>query len=253
MIRLPHLETNITTYCQNRCVGCNHLIPLQQGKHANTETIRRDMIAFGKIAHADIWAALGGEPLLHPAIDEVLEIAHESAIADRIEVITNGMRIYSTSTAFWTLTDILTVSVYPGKLDNDKLDFIKRMAASYQVELHIKYVQNEPFTAPLSSDHTALQSRARFRGCWYKTYCHVLDNGYFYRCCEMPFLAPLMMGKPAGFDGLNIHTASEADLAAYINQSTIPESCAICGGHGGEFIPYAQETDPAEWIRKSTK
>ena len=252
MIRLPHLETNVTTYCQNRCVGCNHLIPLQKGRHANTEQIRKDLAAFAKIAHADVYALLGGEPLLHPELDEILEIAHESGACDKVEVITNGERIYSTSTAFRTLTDILTVSVYP-QLDRKKLDFIRRMCTTYNVQLDIKDVREWRFTAPLADDTSASTAAGRYQQCWYKTYCHVLDNGYFYCCCEMPFIGPLLMNKRTGFDGLDIHTASEADLAAYLQQAETPESCRLCGGHGGPVLEYGQESDPVEWIRKSKK
>jgi hypothetical protein len=79
MIHLPHLETNVTVACENRCIACNHFVPLQVGRFkssmVNPADFATDLFHFGRLAHADAWAAIGGEPTLHPGLVDILRIA----------------------------------------------------------------------------------------------------------------------------------------------------------------------------------
>lgn len=253
MIHLPHLETNLTTVCQNRCVGCNHFIALQSpGTHADVEVIERDLAALSQVAHTKIYTLIGGEPTLHPRLLDALNIAHQSGIADRVEIITNGQSIERLKKHHWALIDILTVSVYPGKLDSSKLDEIRRKCVSFGIELNIKDIASDPFTAPLAShEATEDEARQRYKDCWYKTYTYVVDTGYFYRCCEMPFLGPVVMGEARGFDGLPLDGITENSLLAYIAQKWPPKSCYVCGGHNGPRLVWGEEHDKKRWLERS--
>lgn len=249
MIQLPHLETNITTACQNCCVGCNHFNPIQEPSFLAPEVIEKDLEKLSKIVHVKRYALLGGEPLLHPQLVKILHIAKASGIADKIEVITNGMKIRDMSPHFWKAVEFLTVSHYEGKLSNDDLNFIFDKAEENGIELEIKKGEFTGLMYKHKSDSdTAMR---RFIHCWYKTYSFVMDNGYFYRCCTSPFIPELILGLPKETDGIALEGLTEAQLDHFINQTeSIPQSCKVCASNTGKNIGW-KETTREFWLEDS--
>ena len=90
MLIIEHVETNVTLACQNTCVGCNHFAPIQTAQPITVAQLAHDLSALGKVARVNRWAAIGGEPTLHPQIGELLKAARESGTVGIIEVWTNG-------------------------------------------------------------------------------------------------------------------------------------------------------------------
>lgn len=248
MISLPHLETNVTTACQNRCVGCNHFIALQKPMVADPAIIAMDLAALSKVAHVDRYALLGGEPLLHPDIVEIMRIAHASGMCDRVEVITNGIALHKMGEDFWKELDYLTLSLYPNTPE-ESVELAQQKATEHNFALEIKNITCQPFTYPLTSGGDVAE---RYKSCWYRTYCFTVDDGYFYRCCMAPFIPEVILGLPKETDGIALEGLTEKALQEYINSPVIPESCYVCAGHGSPMLAWSQESNPAEWIRKST-
>lgn len=261
MIRLPHLETNVTIACQLRCVGCNHFVAPQVYRFKESMiapvVLERDLRNFGRVAHADAWAAIGGEPTLHPKLPVLLQIAAESGVADVIEVWTNGIEIREQPADFWRWLSRLVVSVYPEKLTDDDLAWIAAKCGGEAVELVIKDERRHPnFTRllePEPTDDGATQRK--WHACWFKTYSRVLDNGWFYRCCTSPFIARVLYGMPEGTDALRVNESlTEADLHRFLGQQRFMESCRPCAGRNTESavpLPWREVRDPAEWLRAS--
>jgi GTP 3',8-cyclase len=252
-ILLPHLETNVTLACQNRCWGCNHFVPLHRNAHpVQAESMANDLAQLGRVAHAKRYALLGGEPLLHPHLLELLDVAKSSGIADQVEVITNGQRLRLVDRGFWTRVDYLTVSVYPGKLTDEDIVWIRMTCKANGVQLEVKdarstnYFNAVLYKTPLDDDGAAKQ----YRQCWYRTYTHVIDNGVFYRCCTAPFIAPLILGLPAGSDGIRVDGLTVDGLRDYLTSGTTPAACKVCGAHNGPSQPW-HETSREDWLNQS--
>lgn len=260
MIWLPHLETNVTVACQKRCVACNHFVPLQVRRFKQSmippEVLARDLRNFGRIAHTGAWAAIGGEPLLHPELPELLRIAKRSGVADVIEVWTNGLAMEDRSCGFLAHTDRLVVSVYPGFPDGLLID-IKACTLEMGVELVVKDERSQPnFTQLLVPEGDTRETiQRRYEQCWFKTYSRVLDFGYFYRCCTSPFIPPLLMGLSWGFDGLWIdEETTEADLNRFLANPQYMPSCVRCAGRETPEavpVPWREVPVPHEWIEAS--
>jgi GTP 3',8-cyclase len=261
MIRLPHLETNVTVACQNRCVACNHFVPLQlrrfKASIIEPAVLEVDLGNMARLAHAGGWAAIGGEPTLHPELPALLRIARRSRVADRIEVWTNGQELQQLPAAFWQQTDVLVVSAYPGKVTEDELVWLRARAAETGTEFVLKDERAAPnFTRllrPPGDWHATVQHR--YNACWFKTYSRVIDNGYFYRCCTSPFIAPLLLDLPWGFDGLRIdRRTSEAELQRFLDAPQYMPSCTRCAGRNtAEATPIAWREVPAPqaWLEAS--
>src|SRR5262249_42635386 len=127
VIRLPHLETDITQACQLSCVACNHAVPLWRKHGPWTATpwgVGADLERLSRIAHANVWAALGGEPLLNKHLAEIVNVAIGTGIADEYEVWTNGLSVarqHQNDPRVFELIDRLVVSRYPGILTDEQV------------------------------------------------------------------------------------------------------------------------------------
>lgn len=249
MITLSHLETNVTTACQNACVSCNHFIPIQRGGYVSPEQVKRDLTAFAKVAHTPRYALIGGEPLLHKKLLEIADIARASGIADELEVWTNGIKLAAQGDEFWQAFDRVVLTVYPNHpLD---MDAIKRAADKNKTELEVKDGPRY-FTRLLDRDMAhELQAARRYQACWYRTFTHVLDNGYFYRCCTSPYIPKLLLGLPEGTDGLAVKGITEEKLRAFLSESGPMKSCYRCAGHNAEHINWREERK--NWLEESAK
>jgi len=261
MIRLPHLETNVTIACQHRCIACNHFVPLQTHRFKESMldpgTLARDLTHFGRVAHVDAWAAIGGEPLLHPELVDLLAIARASGVADSIEVWTNGRLVLKMAPEFWDVTDVLVVSAYPGTLSDVEIAAIQLVCEGNGTDLIVKDERKFPnFTRLLErAPSDAKTTLEKYRACWFKTHSRVLDDGYFYKCCTSPFVGPLLQGRPKGADGIKVDEhLTAAAMLAYLHDEKPLEGCTLCAGrHTASSLPIAwrEISDPTEWIKAS--
>ena len=248
MIHLEKFETNITSTCTNRCICCDHYSPLQEAWFVDPEKLEADLRAASRLLHAGDYRLIGGEPTLHPQILEILDIARASRVADTVSVWTNGMRLEKMAQAFWKKVDGIAVTVYP-KLGNERLDWIKERCEEACVSLRI--VQHPHFNRTFSqgemSQAEALEMYAR---CIYRS-CNEYDNGWFYHCNNARFISSLVMGMEEGTDGINLHTASEEEFRAYLEDKTHPfESCKRCVQT--KLIPVEwREVGRSDWYEES--
>lgn len=259
MISLPHLETNITQSCQNRCVGCNHFVPMtvREFKSSMLEPaeLERDLGIFSKLVRVEGYAMIGGEPTLHPGLADLLYVAKRSGIADVLEVWTNGQEITG-GEQWWAYVEKLVVSRYPGKLSDEELGQIQRWCDERRVALRVIDEGAVPnFSRLLEPTPTDPETtRRKFGVCFFKGYSRVLDRGYFFRCCTSPYIPRLIQGRSFGDDGLRIDEATtEEDIHRFLGQSEPMEACRDCAGREvrGEPLAWREVRDPEEWRKAS--
>jgi cyclic pyranopterin phosphate synthase len=264
MIHLPHLETNVTAACQNRCVACNHFVPMQVAQFKlsmiSQQQMKRDLEIFARFVHVSAYGMLGGEPTLHPELPELIYIAEMSGIADKIELWTNGQTLHQQRPAFWKVMrgKTIVMSVYPGKMTDEHIASLVELCTLEGVELHVKDERRYPnFTQLLKDkDSGPAETQATYNACWFKTFSRVLDNGYFYRCCTSPYIPKLLQGRPEGSDGLRVdESLTEAAIQSFLDQPTAMASCTICAGRNTPSafpIPWSEIKDPAAWLKASS-
>lgn len=257
MIRIPHLETDITQACQLSCVGCNHSVPLWRAHgpwFATPEQVRSDLNHLSTIVHADRWGALGGEPLLHHKLVELLTIARASGVADTYEVWTNGLMLRRQKPEFWQAFDILVLSAYPGKITDAEIDWISKKCQDEGVVLEVKDERRFPnFRTMLEPEPTApAPTAAKFAGCFFRHFSRVANYGFFFTCCCAPHLPMLVQGRQFGDDGVRIAGLTEEGLLAYLQRSDPLGACAICAGRDTAVsIPWSEIRDPQRWLAAS--
>lgn len=247
MIFFPQLETNITTYCQNRCVSCNHIIPLvEKPQHLDPSVIERDLTAMAKICHARDYSLVGGEPTSHPQIMDIISIVKRSGIATSLVMYTNGQSLRHLPDAFYQELDRLIVTPY--KLHQEDVIYISEKCATYGLPLEW---HSTNFTRSFYKQrHNIEYATALYRSCWFRFNRNVIDNGHFYRCCTSPFIPFYLLGQTHEADGLPIDGITEERLNAYINQAETPEICYVCGSNNSQAIGW-RETTREKWLEES--
>lgn len=257
MIQIPHLETDITQACQLSCVGCNHSVPLWRSRKggpwaADPRQVERDLRNLSRVVHADRWGALGGEPLLHHNLIDILKIARDSGIADRTEVWSNGILLPRQPREFWRSFDVLVLSVYPGKHTDATIEWIKAKSGAEGVELVIKDERAHPNFKTMLEPHedtNPAYTRAKFAGCFFRWFSRVANFGHFFTCCCGPHLPMLVQGQEFGTDGIPItDTITEEEVAAYLTRTEPLGACKVCAGRDtARPIKWHEEKDPARW------
>jgi len=223
----------------------------------SVEQLERDLDIFSRVCHVDAYAMIGGEPTLHPQIVDLLEVARDSGIADCLEVWTNGMRLLARlpeDNKFWQSFDRLILSRYPGKLTNQEVSNIANVCGRSQVEIRLIDETQHPNWTQLLDPVSANDSYAqeKYDKCWFRTYCYVLDNGYFGRCCTSPFIPKLIQRREFGDDMLRVNEhLTEEELRAYLDQAHFMESCRVCAGRetpSSVPVEWREERDPDKWL-----
>lgn len=248
MIIRPHGETNVTLACQNKCVACNHFIPVQNAWFVEPKDFQGDLEVASKIVHFERYNLVGGEPMLHPRLMELLHILKGSGIADTIEITSNGQAIEKMPDEFFQILDELIITPY--KLTDRQVQYTKDKCAEFDLALQWHPVI---FTeVAYSRKANEADAHRRYKNCWYNVNRHVIDGGYFYRCCTAPFIPEIMLGLNKEHDGIALEGLTEQRLAEYLAQDETPAACYVCASNCGQRLEW-REVSRKDWFKESIK
>lgn len=125
------IEINLVSHCNLNCAGCTHYSPIAPNSFLSIEDFKTTMGYLKKIRKAySVFRLLGGEPLMHPDILEILKIAGEELKGKRVELYTNGILLAVEKQRGFveSLAEIcrkyeinIYITEYPVNVDYDKL------------------------------------------------------------------------------------------------------------------------------------
>jgi hypothetical protein len=206
-----------------------------------------DLTALARSYHAKTLRLLGGEPLMHPNIVDVMMAARESHVTDRIEIATNGLLLPRMDRRFWEAVDSVKVSLYPGRtLRHEQLDACLELGRRHGVT--VRYRRYEAFQESYSeqgTDDPALVKRI-YVTCnhVHRWRCHTVADGWFYKCAQS-YMMP--RGRSLGLettyrDGIKIDDSPEFRdrLLSYLTSSEPLSACRNCLGSAGKYIEHEQ-------------
>lgn len=190
--RLSYLVLNILDHCNLNCKGCDHFSPIAKERFCNTETVIRDLYRLSDIMKSGIEriGIMGGEPLLHPGLIEIVYNARKAFRDSRIQVDTNGILLEEMPDEFWTClrdNDVEIVQTkYPIKLNFEKIETIckdKGVQHLYygNTEDVVKTSYKIPFDIKGEQD-----INNSFSKCFHANYCVTLMDGKIYPCTVAP-------------------------------------------------------------------
>lgn len=251
-IFIPQLEVNLIDACNLNCKGCTHYANLFV--HDKTtypiENFRRDVKKISEIADVLSFHLLGGEPLLIKNLDEYIEVSRHFLPNARLELVTNGLLIPTSSQkildAIKSNNVIVSISGYKPTMQN--IDKIKSVLESNNI-LHFVSREVEDFSVFLSLHGNNNTNKSR-NACA-NDVCRFLRNGKIYKCpCDA-----LSYKFAERFNLKNFPAPTSADIYAQ-NFSSIFDSldgavemCHWCSEQNRK-IAWEQKNNPelSDWL-----
>lgn len=141
---LNYLETNVVDYCDLNCKGCAHFSNLcTDHVHLNLEEYKNDLTLLCQNFKVYCFRLLGGEPLLHPNLEDIIKITRYYLPSSRLYLVTNGLKIqylnHHVLDVFRVNKIIITISVYENNLN--QIDNIIKILK----ENNIMYLLNDDY------------------------------------------------------------------------------------------------------------
>jgi GTP 3',8-cyclase len=242
-IEPPHgCELDVVDHCNLACLDCNHGSPAMTRRFVDPDRVFRDFSNLAKVYRPKAVKVLGGEPLLHPNLIEVIGALRRSGICEHVQVVTNGLLLPRMPEEFWDVISELEISIYPeSRIDDAALCHWQDLALEHGVRLRVFGFDHFRLTFAMRGfEDPALVTRV-YRNCklahvWG---CHSVRDGYLYRCPQSNCL-PILLGWPTEehtVDGIEIRDSPGfmADLYRFLGSQEPLQSCRHCLGSSGKM------------------
>lgn len=227
---IKELEISLNTKCNLRCVNCGFNIPNQPSptstlsgndEHVDSLVHLMDLgLRIGKIV------LVGGEVAFHPSLNKDIKRIKAVSIADKIEVVTNGLYPQGFDRETLELIDSLVISDYVRTKSFESL-WIKYVSSlNNDVELSFRRKDSwDDWFTPVQMTTSA--TKRAWDTCFYRNYDITLERGRLFSCSR------IAKNRKDG-EGLEIKaTQCISEIETYLN-STIPRpSCSSCSPVAG--------------------
>ena len=252
---------HLAEHCNLYCYGCDHFSPLAKEKLANIDDYKNDVKRLSELTkqELEIIKLMGGEPLLHPQINDFIRVSRKYFPRTRIEIVTNGILLNTQNENFWKCckeNDITIVPTkYPLNIDYDKA---KETATSYGVKYeyygHTEEVLKTSAHIPLDPDGKQ-NAQENFINCFHANNCVMLKDGRIYTCTVAPNIEHF--NNYFGYsiplterDGIDIHKAESIEEILEFLARPIP-FCKYCNVNGRTYNHKwcTSKRDLKEWVK----
>lgn len=223
--------------CNLNCRYCSVVGNLNDDSLIPVEKVKQDLDHFSKVAKDCLleFRILGGEPLLHDDLLEIMAYARFRFPTTRILLITNGLTLLSQTDDFWACCKensiIVTPSRYPIPLDFDAMEQKAKEKDVLFKYIHDIMLVGEKKMHKFAFDLEGTQNvEDSFTRC--KRDCAIIREGKFFPC-----LPPMNAKKINNNFGTSLNQSKEDYLGLdeitstkellHLNASSIP-FCAYC-------------------------
>ena len=248
---IPHLGVMATSFCNLKCKNCADLIPQRSNYHYDIEDIKKDLQSiFDSNIRIEKILLIGGEILLYPDLDELLEfcISHDEYIG-HIELTTNGTIMPNEK--IWSLLVnprvVLRVSGYSPKVA-PKRQAIIEMAKSRKVKIEdLEGMKWFDIGGVQNRGRTPEQMKAIFTACSMRECVTLCKGGLIVYCSrEEAALETELLPTPTEEEYVNVRKYSGVGLQEELVKSYAREyitACNFCDGLTPDSveIPVAEQ------------
>lgn len=250
------IEINAAWHCNISCKWCSHASPASGQRFADPEELLESLTSLARWMKIEHLRILGGEPLLHPRLVDLMNCAIRSGISQRVRVLTNGLLLHQAPDAFWDRVDEVHVSVYPSttRAVERHTDDLRRLAERSGTRLKFLYFDRFRISYRTPVDDDTLTQRV-YRTCQVGNIwrCLTLEGARIYRCPQAAHVNTSSeyehYRSRDGLDYLEIDRIDSAETVLDWLRGTEPlSSCKVCAGSVGQLKPHQQirrkEADP---------
>ena len=252
---LSQVEFHIVDHCNLNCAYCDHFTPLADKNFCKIEDIIEDFKKLKKIFdNIGKIFIVGGEPLLHPNLLDILEPLRNIYPKSEIVIITNGILLEKQDDNFFNALKkyniALSMTHYPLKIDYE--GWIKKLndmgIKSYYFSLNRNKMKKQNLNLKGNND-----KKEAFSKCWEKK-CHFLRDGKLYICTPAPNIHFLNKYFNLDFklkkkDYIDINKIKSASYINALFQKPI-DFCRYCNDGEIEFEKYSiSKKELSEWVK----
>lgn len=256
---ISDIELNLVDHCDLDCQCCSHFSNISKEyctplHHIENDLQRLSLLCEKKLIRLRL---IGGEPLLHPDLVDIMKIARHHFPFTEILVVTNGVKLKTMAPLFWETCHQQGIAIaqtkYPIALDHEG---IRALAQTHQVPFRYFNDGNVLKTSlrfPLDLEKTQ-HLQTSYDLCHQAKSCAMVMEGKLYLC---PVTATSHIFNEKFGDKLEIlpkdylileETKDMTDIAAFLNKP-----CPFCGycdiQHIVQNIPWKRTTgNIEEWL-----
>lgn len=231
---INYIDINVVDHCNLKCKYCANFCPLVNEKFLDVAEFDKDCERLSSLSNGKIKTIrlLGGEPLLHPSLIEIMAVTRKHFPLSGIDLVTNGIVLLKMPMAFWTQCNQSVVRVaishYPIHLNYTK---IKSIAKEYGVKT--EYGKKPRGMYKWLLDINGCQDiKESHSYCIRAAQCAVLQEGKIYACSLPPWIRYFndYFGKDLkvnGFDYIDIYKVKKFEEILEFMGKPIP-FCRYC-------------------------
>ena len=263
VIGRPILDVHVVDHCNLNCASCNHFSPIAEKRFLSLEGYERDLKLLARMDGIDSFFdavfLMGGEPLLHPRIADIVFLTRRYLPTTDIYVSTNGLALASMPSGFWLACKEANAAIlltrYPIDVDYDGLlSLAKQYGVSAQAQGEVVAGQ-QAFSfrrTPMDPSGTHDPS-LNYIHCPSGGYCLQLRDGRIYPCHRSAYMGTLNARFATSFsheanDCLELADISSVDEIDAFRRTPKP-ACRYCAFDGIEVIPWASsQGERDEWL-----
>ncbi|MDR0580516.1 MAG: radical SAM protein [Holosporaceae bacterium] len=180
-------EVQLADHCNLNCVGCSHFSPVADRHFLSVDEYEKDCNAFAQLAKKYVREIhlMGGEPLLHKGISEIIKISRSNFSDCAIVIVTNGILLDNMGENFWDVCKsnnvVIKITPYPININVKEICRLS-MKHGVCIESHTDdSVYKMKFRKDVYDPDGLQKNWHSFKKCS-KKICHHLYNGKFYMC-----------------------------------------------------------------------
>lgn len=129
VIGRPILDVHVVDYCNLNCASCNHFAPIAKRRLLALDGYEHYLELLARMDGADFFFdsvyLMGGEPLLHPQIADIVLLTRRYLPTSDLYIATNGLSLASMPSEFWLACkqgrSTILLTRYPIDVDYDGL------------------------------------------------------------------------------------------------------------------------------------
>ena len=251
-------EVHLADHCNLNCISCTHFCPLVKEKFLDIDIFRRDCERIAELSKGQMEQIrfLGGEPLLHERIIDILNIGRNCFQYAELTIVTNGLLLPKQTELFWDECNInevhIHISKYPIKINRAEID---RLANKYNVKIAYLGTKGTLVWRDMKLGITQEQNIIEnFNLCYQSNLCINLHEGKLYTCPTIPYIKYLneyfgehfMVSENDYIDIYN--TESMGEILDFLCKP-VP-FCKYCNIKEQKVISWAvSKKDRKEWIK----
>lgn len=250
------LQYYITLNCNLDCIACSSFSPLvEESTHVSLEYIKVDFEKIYKLTQngnkITMLVLMGGEPLLHPQLNQIIQ--HFCDLGIRLRIVTNGLLIPKMNKEFFDLVKKYRINIKISIYKTIKYEKIFKILDKNGIRYGF-YDQKGRFGHQYLSNE-----KKEISYCWYRDNVYILKNNKIYTCSETAFFDKFDLYfkdkhniKTSRKDYIDLNNVDSLEELKKLRLKNIPELCSYCYGSEKKWTDWSlSKKSIDEWLKIS--